>query len=268
MDYTTQIEIVIEIKTLLLKHVFAIYDNEDTTFENPAHKEMKSIKGYEIVYHDIDKLPHRLNDYQNLTFTIERKTCALINYTDAQRNEFYRWTNGCILPNSVKLCEFIDNKLFEENINFESKDKFQAILNDYFEEEHYKNRDLMRQLREVSASLPIPTPPHKAEETGYKSIYSDTQLENLYNNLIGNFLDGNTKLEHFKKAFNGELLGGDFEPLKWIEPTMGAVLFFHISKQKPQWRKYSYLFEPANYKQLLFQSKGNGTFENLNKTIL
>jgi hypothetical protein len=107
------------------------------------------------------------------------------------------------------------------------------------------------------------TPPRKAEETGYKSIYSDKQLETLHGKLLGNYLDRDTKLEHFKNAFNGEVLV-DFKPLKWSNPTMGAVFFFHFKTTKSvEWTKYSYLFESANYKQLLSQSRFNGTFENL-----
>ena len=261
MYYTTQVQMVIEIKPLLMKHVFAIYDNEDTNFENPEHKEMKDLQGYEIVYHDIDKLPQSLSDYRNLTFTIEGKTCSLVNYDDTKRNEFYRWTKGCSLPNNVELCRFIDNKLFEDDINFESKDDFQSILNDWFSYEYDRQNELKRKLREVST----PTP---AEVKGYDLRLDDTQLETLHGELIkGKFLDEITNVEHFKNAFNGEVLK-DFEPLKWTNPTMGAVFFFHIKKtEKPEWTKYSYLFEPANYKQLLSQSRGNGTFKNLT-TIL
>lgn len=263
MYYTTQVQMVIEIKPLLMKHVFAIYDNEDTNFENPEHKEMKELQGYEIVYHDKDKLPQSLSDYRNLTFTIEGKTCSLVNYDDTKRNEFYGWTKGCSLPNNVELCRFIDNKLFEDHINFESKDDFQSILNDWFSYERDRQNELMRKLREIST----PTPPQQAEVKGFDLGYTDTQLENLHGELIkGKFLDGNTKLDHFKNAFNGKILV-DFEPLNWSVPTMGAVFFFYFTNKKPEWTKYKHLFEPANYKQLLSQSKGIGTFDYLT-TIL
>ena len=260
MYYTTQVQMVIEIKPLLMKHVFAIYNNEDTNFENPEHKEMEDLQGYEIVYHDIDKLPYDITNYRNLTFTIEGKTCSLVNYDDKQKNEFYRDTKGCILPNNVELCRFIDNKLFEDDINFESKDDFQSILNDWFSYEYDRQNELKRKLHEVST----PTPPLPAEVKGYDLGLDNTQLKTLHRKLIeGTFLDGNTKLGHLINAFNGEVLV-NFEPLKWTNPTMGAVFFFHVKKTKnTEWTKYSYLFEPANYKQLLSQSRGNGTFENL-----
>lgn len=174
MDYT--IQTVIDIVPHTMKHVFAIYDGEDTYCENPiypvtdwnAHeksnynpnyRESKSIKGYQIVYHDIDRLPNDIGDYQNLTFTIEGKTCALMNFTDEDRNKFYKWTGNCILPNSVKLCEFVDSRIFEDDINFESKDDFQSILNDWFSYEYERQNELKRKLREVST----PTPPLPAE---------------------------------------------------------------------------------------------------------
>ena len=127
MDYTTQVQMVIDIKPLLMKHVSKIYDNVDTFYENPEYlirdwnayeksnydpnyRESTSLKGYEIVYHDLDKLPHALIEYRNLTFTIEGKKCALVNFTETQKNEFFRWTGGCTLPSSIDLCEFVDRK--------------------------------------------------------------------------------------------------------------------------------------------------------------
>ena len=174
MDYT--IQTVIDIVPHTMKHVFAIYDGEDTYCENPiypvtdwnAHeksnynpnyRESKSIKGYRIVYHDIDRLPNDIGDYQNLTFTIEGKTCALVKFTDEDRNKFYKWTGNCILPNSVKLCEFVDSRIFEDDINFESKDDFQSILNDWFSYEYDRQNELKRKLHKVST----PTPPPPAE---------------------------------------------------------------------------------------------------------
>ncbi|MDZ7936351.1 MAG: hypothetical protein U5M51_15600 [Emticicia sp.] len=60
---------------------------------------------------------------------------------------------------------------------------------------------------------------------------------------------------------NGELLSKDFKPLKWIEPTAGAICIYYLTKEKPKWKAIKHLFETARYKQLLHQSKSNGAFE-------
>ena len=143
-------------------------------------------------------------------------------------------------------------------------------LIDNIENENRINiKELVREVIEESKDIKKPTSSFQAEKTGFDLGYTDTQLESLYVQLItDNFIDKNTQLEHFKNAFNGTKLVTGFKPLKWIEPTMGAVFFFHVKKTKhPQWTKYSYLFEPANYKQLLSQSRQNGTFDAL-KIIL
>lgn len=240
MYYTTQVQMVIEIKPLLMKHVFAIYDNEDTNFENPEHKEIKELQGYEIVYHDMDKLPQSLGDYRNLTFTIEGKTCSLVNYDATKRNEFYRWTKGCSLPNNIELCRFIDNKLFEDHINFESKDDFQSILNDWFSYERDRQNESMRKLREIST----PTPPHQAEVKGFDLCLDDTQLENLHEKLIERkFLEKTTKLQDFKNAFNGEVLAEDFEPLKWKVNYYASIFVTYYIGHKTPWKVAAQVFD-------------------------
>ena len=277
MDYTTQT--VIDIVPHTMKHVFAIYDGEDTYCENPiypvtdwnAHeksnynpnyRESKSIKGYRIVYHDIDKLPNDINNYRNLTFTIEGKTCALVKFTDKDKNELYQETgNYCILPDSVKLCEFVDSRIFEDDINFESKDDFQSILNDWFSYEYDRQNELKRKLHEVST----PTPPLPAEVKGYDLKLDDTQLKTLHGKLIERtFLDADTKIEHSKNAFNGKVLAADFEQLKWVSGTKGAIFisYFLRKETKGLWKLTRHLLESANYSRLLSQSKGNETFES------
>lgn len=214
MYYTTQVQMVIDIKPLILKHIFAIYDNEDTNFENPEHKELKSLQGYEIVYHDIDKLHNTNIDYQNLTFTIEGKTCALVNFTDQERNKFYKHTGNCVLPSSIKLCRFVDSRIFEDDINFESKNDFQSMLNDWFNYEHDRQNELMRKLREIST----PTPPPPAEVKGFDLRLNKPQLESLHKLLIDEKFLVKCEFKHFQNAFNGLPLIG-FEKLEWIDQT-------------------------------------------------
>lgn len=114
-------------------------------------------------------------------------------------------------------------------------------------------------------------PPQRKNKavTGFDLGFNDdTKLETLYHVLIAEqFLHHSTKVEHFINAFNGKELI-DFKPLKWNEPTKGAIVFFFFSKQKKTpWESNKHLFEPANYKQLLSQSRGNGTFETLKKEL-
>lgn len=86
--------------------------------------------------------------------------------------------------------------------------------------------------------------------------YSNEQLIELYNNLIAlNFLHYSTNVEHFISAFNGEPLSIDYKVLKWTTPTIGAICVSYLTKNKPRWKYSSSLFEKANYKQLLAQSR-------------
>ena len=104
---------------------------------------------------------------------------------------------------------------------------------------------------------------------GYDLGLTTPQLETLHAELVINeFLNPKTELEHFKNAFNGQVWNNDFKPLEWIEPTKGAVFLYYFSQgNKPKWKKIENSFNPANYKQLLSQSRGNGTFETLKKEL-
>ena len=135
------------------------------------------------------------------------------------------------------------------------KDLYDAIL--------IKDGQLNRLINDLENYLkPIETPAPAIEQRGFDLGLAEPQLTLLYKELMDKtFLSKNTEQEHFINAFNGCLLNDDFKPLKWIEPTAGAICFHHLTAGKPKWKAIEHLFEPANYKNLLNQSKQNGTFE-------
>ena len=56
---------------------------------------------------------------------------------------------------------------------------------------------------------------NKPNITGFKSSLTDEQKEKLYNQMQGNYIDGN--LNHFKAIFINEVLPFKFEKVKWIK---------------------------------------------------
>ena len=79
---------------------------------------------------------------------------------------------------------------------------------------------------------------------GYYLGLSEPQLETLHRKLIdGIFLDRNTKLEHFKNAFNGEVLAEGFKQLKWLENKSVLSLFVGLINHKNKWKIAESVFE-------------------------
>lgn len=79
---------------------------------------------------------------------------------------------------------------------------------------------------------------------GYDLGYTVEQLETLHTKLIeGNFLDRNTQLEHFKNAFNGEVLAEEFEPLKWLKSYYASIFVYEYIGHKTPWQIVERVFD-------------------------
>lgn len=78
---------------------------------------------------------------------------------------------------------------------------------------------------------------------GYDLYYSEPQLENLHEQLIGNFIDRNTELKHFINAFDGKVLAEEFKPLKWIKNKTVLSLFVGLLNHENKWKTAEIIFE-------------------------
>lgn len=123
---------------------------------------------------------------------------------------------------------------------------------------------------EIEASMhSLSAPAPAIEQRGFDLGLTEPQLIILHKHLVDdNFLDKNTKLNHFINAFNGEVLQADFQQLEWIEPTKGAIFIEVFTKNNP-WTKLEPLMVKANYRQLLSQSKDivKSTFKETYKSL-
>jgi hypothetical protein len=77
----------------------------------------------------------------------------------------------------------------------------------------------------------------------------DTQLESIYNALIDKFLDKNTKLGHFKNAFNGEPLI-DFVKLKWRKQYYASIVIRHCVEHDTPWQNAVQVFDNGTVSSL------------------
>ena len=93
--------------------------------------------------------------------------------------------------------------------------------------------------------------------------YSFKQLKSLHQALIDKkFLKSESDLSHFISAFSDDTLADGFKPLQWFSLTKGAIFIAYFFRNKRHvWEETKHIFEPSNYKGLLSQSKGNGTFD-------
>lgn len=146
--------------------------------------------------------------------------------------------------------------------------RFLNLLQNIFEKRRSTFDDIIQYL-EPTVTILSAKKKFVEQQTGFNLGYSETQLEALYKALIdGNFLFSNCNLDHFKNAFDGSVLK-DYLPLKWKEPTKGSIFIrYHFSDERHFWVKSNILFEKANYKQLLSQSKkSNNTFDTVTNDI-
>jgi len=59
----------------------------------------------------------------------------------------------------------------------------------------------------------------KSTLTGFQSTLTLPQIETLFEQLKGSYIDENTNPDHFKAIFKNEPLPNDFEPVKWIDKS-------------------------------------------------
>ena len=110
----------------------------------------------------------------------------------------------------------------------------------------YEGFKLFKQQHEEDSNATAPPTNKKPQEPpkGYDLNLSVPQLETLHTKLIeGKFLDINTKLKHFKNAFNGNVLAVDFEQLKWLQEDTILSLFVALTNHKNKWKIAESVFE-------------------------
>jgi hypothetical protein len=87
--------------------------------------------------------------------------------------------------------------------------------------------------------------------TGFNLGYSDERLITLHTVLSdNNFLKKESNLDHFKNAFNGEVLAEGFEQLKWIKNKAVLSLFVGLLNDNNKWKIAQTVFENCNSRNL------------------
>lgn len=107
----------------------------------------------------------------------------------------------------------------------------------------------------------------KASITGFQSSLTEEQIQSLFDQLKGKYIDINTNPDHFKAMFKNESLPVLFKSVTWIDPpVLLAYLIYKLKKHKKirssnHWQITSYCFYPkCNYRQLAdgFQNTKSG----------
>jgi hypothetical protein len=122
----------------------------------------------------------------------------------------------------------------------------------------------------------------KTDFKGFQSTLTETQIKSLYDCLKGNYIDINTKIDHFKAIFRNESLPEDFIPIKRTKPLTGVLLAYFVSclfqKDNPTdyWSIAEKCFDVRNLRQSLNNAfkynpdnkpKGYNKIDNILKII-
>jgi hypothetical protein len=137
-------------------------------------------------------------------------------------------------------------------------------IEDLHEALMFKESSLDRLINRLENNLGLILPEEPpAEKTGFDLGLTEPQLIVLHKELIdNNILDKSVDCDNFIIVFRDEVLN-DYKPLKWKNKTKGAVFVsYYFGDEINYWSNYHHLFEPADYKQLLYNSKNTKTFNS------
>ena len=190
------------------------------------------------------------NKDKSIDYLMKMKTVLPSSPTLEEWNDFERdflkkdvstRGGGTTMGNDV-VCEL---RTANNEVSYFTKDFFDDLTK-LFEYRKDVLALIIRELEPINTKTVKPQEPLK----GYDLGLSEPQLETLHRKLIdGIFLDGNTKLEHFKNAFNGNVLV-DFEQLKWKKNYYASIFVTHHIEHRTPWQVAERVFNNGSHTSL------------------